>query len=86
MNRPIQAVALAGYKIRLTYADGVTGVLDLSDTIGKGIFGPLKEDALFKKVYIGDQGQIARSDEIEICPDAAYLEIAEQGSPSTVHA
>jgi hypothetical protein len=86
MSRPIQVVALTGYKIRVTYADGVTGVLDLSDTIGKGVFGPLKDEAFFKNVHVGDHGQIAWSDEIEICPDAAYLEIAEKDSPSTVHA
>ena len=35
MNRPIQVEALEGYKIRLSYADGKQGVLDLSDQVGK---------------------------------------------------
>ena len=86
MIRPAKVTALAGCKIRVTYSDGVTGVIDLSDTIGKGVFRPLKDEAFFKKVYIGDHGQIAWSDEIEICPDAAYLELTEKDSPRTVHA
>ena len=86
MIRPVKVMALPGYKIRVTYADGVTGVMDLSDVAGRGVFTPLKDEAFFKKVYVGDHGQIAWSDEIEICPDAAYLEVAEKNSPKAVHA
>ena len=75
MNRPIQVEALEGYKIRLSYADGKQGVLDLSDQVGKGVFAPLKDKKVFQKVHLGPYGQIAWSEEMEICPDAAYLEI-----------
>jgi hypothetical protein len=75
MIRPIKVTALPGYKIRVAYADGVTGVMDLSDVAGSGVFKPLKDKAFFKKVYLGDHGQIAWSNEIEICPDAAYWEL-----------
>jgi len=86
MIRPIKVTALPGYKVRVTYADGITGVLDLSDVAGSGVFKPLKDVAFFKKVYLGDHGQIAWSDEIEICPDAAYLEVTGKNSPEAVHA
>jgi hypothetical protein len=84
--RPVKATALPDYKIRVDYADGVSGVLDLSDSVGRGVFAPLKDEMFFKKVHIGNHGQIAWLDEIEICPDAAYLEITGKVSREAVHA
>ena len=84
--RPVNIKALPGYKIRVDYADGVTGVVDLSDSVGRGVFAPLLDEAFFKKVHVGDHGQIAWTDEIEICPDAAYLEITGKISREAVHA
>ena len=86
MIRPVKVMALPGYKIHVTYADGATGVIDLSDVAGVGVFGPLKDEAFFRKVYVGDHGQIAWSDEIEICPDAAYLEATGKNPSEAIHA
>ena len=72
MIRPVNITALPGYKIRVDYADGVTGIVDLSDSVGRGVFAPLQNEAFFKTVHVGDHGQIAWTDEIEICPDAVY--------------
>ena len=86
MIRPIKVVALPGHKIRLDYADGSSGVIDLSDSVGQGVFAPLADAAFFQKVHLGDHGQIVWTDEIEICPDAAYLEITGKLSSEAVHA
>ena len=51
-----------------------------------GVFAPLQDEEFFKKVHVGDHGQIAWTDEIEICPDAAYLEITGKISREAVHA
>jgi len=40
-----------------------------------GVFAPLRDEALFRNVQIGDRGQIAWSEDLDICPDSAYLEI-----------
>jgi len=84
--RPVKITALPGYKIRVDYADGVTGVVDLSDSVGRGVFAPLRDEVFFKTVHVGDHGQIAWTDEIEICPDAAYLEITGKIPREAVHA
>ena len=86
MIRPVNITALPGYKIRVDYADGVGGIVDLSDSVGRGVFAPLRDEAFFKQVHVGDHGQIAWTDEIEICPDAAYLEITGKISRETVQA
>ena len=76
MNRPNQVESLPGFRIRVTYPDGTKGIIDLSGDIGRGVFAPLADEAFFQTVHIGRYGQIAWSEDIEICPDAAYREIA----------
>jgi hypothetical protein len=75
MIRPTCVKALPGYRIHLTYADGVEGVIDLSSTVGQGVFAALADEAFFRTVHIGRYGQIAWSEDLEICPDSAYEEI-----------
>jgi hypothetical protein len=86
MVRPIKVTALSGHTLRVDYSDGVTGVIDLSDSIGQGVFAPLTDEAFFRKVHLGNHGQIAWTDELEICPDAAYLEITGKFPREVVHA
>ena len=86
MKRPIKVWALAGAKIGVLFADGAEGTIDMSGFVGRGVFAPLQDPQVFAQVYIGDHGQIAWSDEMEICPDAAYLEIIGQLTREPVHA
>lgn len=75
MFEPVEVKALPGYKLWVRYADGVAGEVDLSHLVGKGVFSLWKDYEAFEKVYIGEGGAIAWSDEIDICPDAVYMEI-----------
>ncbi len=86
MHRPSRVQALSNYSIRLIYPDGTAGVIDLSTDVGKGVFAPLIDEAFFRTVYLGEFGQIAWSEEIEICPDAAYREIVGQKVTEVAHA
>jgi hypothetical protein len=78
MFKPIQVKALPNYRLCVKYADGVEGELDLKHLVGKGVFVLWNDPAAFEKVYIGSDGQIAWSDTIDICPDAAYIKITGQ--------
>jgi hypothetical protein len=78
--RPVKIQPLPGYRLQITYPDGVEGVIDLSADIGRGVFTPLADEAFFRTVHIGQYGQIAWSEDIEICSDSAYEEIA--GKPA----
>jgi len=86
MNRPVEVEALDGGKIAVRFSDGTEGTIDMSGSIGRGIFAPLQDPGIFAQVYIGDHGQIAWSEEMEICPDGAYLEVAGQTSREPAHA
>jgi hypothetical protein len=70
-----QAEPLRGYKLRLGYADGITGVVDLSHLVGKGVFELWNDPEAFGKVAIGTAGELRWSDEVDLCADALYLEI-----------
>lgn len=86
MRRPITVEAMPKFRLRINYPDGVEGVIDLSREVGHGVFSQLADEAFFRTVHIGEFGQIAWSDEIEICPDAAYYEITRKPAPRIVHA
>jgi len=73
--KPTKVEALSGHRIRVKYPDGVEGVIDLSADVGRGVFSPLADEAFFRTVHIGEHGQIAWSEDIELCPDAAYEDI-----------
>ena len=86
MIRPTQVETLSGYRLRVTYSDGTQGVIDLSAEVGRGVFAPLSDEAFFRTVHVGRYGQIAWSEDIEICPDAAYQEIIRRAPAKATHA
>jgi hypothetical protein len=86
MNRPNKIEALSGFRIRVAYSDGTEGVIDLSADVGRGVFAPLADEEFFQTVHIGRFGQIAWSEDLEICPDAAYLEISGRTATEVAHA
>jgi len=75
MLKPVAVTALPEYMLRIEYSDGVTGEVDLSHLVGKGVFSAWKDPMAFKAVTIGDQGELMWSNDIDLCSDAIYLEI-----------
>jgi hypothetical protein len=75
MFKLIQAEPLPGYRLRLQYADGVAGVVDLSHLVGKGVFQLWNDPEAFGRVSIGTGGEVRWSDEVDLCADALYFEV-----------
>jgi hypothetical protein len=69
-----QARPLPGYKLELLFNDGVKGVVDLSDMIGKGVFARLADASAFGAVYL-DAGTVAWEGGLDLCPDSLYMEV-----------
>lgn len=86
MIRPINVEARPGYHIWVEYEDGVAGEIDLSDVAGRGVFAAWDEPGAFEKVYVSDHRSIAWSDDLEICPDAAYMKITGRSFEELVEA
>lgn len=72
--KAINVSVLPGYKLQVTFDDGVSGIINLKDFIGTGIFSALKDEDLFNKAYTTGYS-IAWSDELEIDAIAIYAEI-----------
>ena len=75
MLYPVEVKALGRYRIWLSYSDGVSGEIDLSDVAGKGIFKAWDDPGLFQKVHIAPHQAIAWTEDIELCPQSLYLEL-----------
>ncbi|MBI5243091.1 MAG: DUF2442 domain-containing protein [Elusimicrobia bacterium] len=72
--RKITAVSvLQGYRLEIAFDDGVTGMVDLSDLAGKGVFALWRDRHAFESVRIGSSGELVWGDQIDLCPDALYL-------------
>ena len=66
---------LQNYRLELTFDDGVRGVVDLSNLVGKGVFASWRDYHFFDQVRIGSSGELAWGDQIDLCPDALYLKV-----------
>jgi hypothetical protein len=86
MVRPVQVEPRPGFRLGLVFSDGVAGEIDLSRDVGRGVFAPLADPEFFARVRLGDDRRICWSDQIDICPDAAYLEIVGHRVPEAAHA
>lgn len=67
--------ALPGHRLFVRFADDVRGEVDLSHLVGQGVFEAWRDEAFFAQVHLGEHGQIAWSDQIDLCPDAIYMQI-----------
>ena len=78
MFKVIQVKALPDYQLWLKFEDGVQGKVDLSHLVGKGVFALWNDVQAFQDVYIGPYGELAWSDEIDLCLDALYMQVTGQ--------
>ena len=75
MYKIIEIRALEDYRLWLKYSDGTDGLVDLSHLAGKGVFAAWNDHAIFKKVSIGTSGELLWDNDLDLCPDALYLQL-----------
>ncbi len=74
--KPISVKAVEPYKIHLEYADGKSGIVDVSHLLTNPAFSEWKDYSFFEKVFIADNGRcVAWNELLELCPDSLYLEL-----------
>ena len=76
MNRIAQVTALPGYRLKVEFQDGISGVVDLSGDLDGEVFEPLRDEALFRQVRVDEYGAVVWPNGADLAPDALYLEIA----------
>jgi hypothetical protein len=79
MTQPCATVTAArvldGYRVEVTFSDGVRGVVDLADRIVArgGIFGPLENPQFFRQVRVDEElGTLVWPNGADVCPDLLY--------------
>ena len=75
MRKISKVKALQGYRLGLEFDDGVSGTVDLSYLVGKGVFALWRDRPTFEQVRIGSSGELVWGDQIDLCPDALYLKV-----------
>ena len=75
MRKISKVKILTGYSLDLTFDDGTSGTVDLSDLAGKGVFVLWRDRHVFENVQIGPSGELSWGDRIDLCPDSLYLQV-----------
>ena len=75
MIRPTVVEPREGFQIWIQFSDGTAGEVDLSHLAGRGVFVAWLESSNFENVRITPNGAVAWGEDIELCPDALYLQL-----------
>jgi Protein of unknown function (DUF2442) len=75
MRRITKVKVLPGYRLKLEFDDGVSGIVDLSEAVGKGVFGLWRDPLVFEQVRIGSSGELVWDEKVDLCPDSLYLKV-----------
>jgi len=70
---------LPGYRLDVSFADGLNGILDMSNDRFHGVLAALADEGYFALASIKD-GVVVWPNGIDIAPDAMYDEISRQRS------
>lgn len=70
-----KATALPDYKLALTFADGISGEIDMSGWKGVGVFELWNDEKEFQAFQITEDKKLQWSDDIDMDPDAFYLKL-----------
>jgi Protein of unknown function (DUF2442) len=79
--RVTEVEALSGFRLRVAFSDGLTGVVDISGLVHSpkaGVFAALSDPSLFAKVTLA-YGAVAWPGELDLAPDAMHDAIQEHG-------
>ena len=71
--------ALPGFRLRVAFADGLSGMVDMSGMVHSpkaGVFAVLADPSLFAQVRL-DYGAVAWPGELDLAPDAMHAAIRE---------
>jgi hypothetical protein len=75
----VAAEPLPGFQVRVTFDDGVEGVVDLSDLVGKGVFARWREhpSEFFQVSVDAEAGTLVWPGGLDVAPDRLYHDALE---------
>ena len=85
MDRVVEVVPLANYRLQVRFDDGLQGIVSLEDELYGPVFEPLRDPKFFAQVSIDEYGAICWPNGADLAPDALYddlLAAQTEASPS----
>lgn len=79
--RVASAEPLPGYRLKVTFVDGLAGEVHMADLLTSakaGVFAPLRDERQFRLVNV-HWGAVTWPGDLDLAPDAMYDEIKAQG-------
>ena len=76
MERVVSVKPLDRYRIDVEFADGLRGVVDLSERLFGPMFAPLKDPELFAQVRVDEFGAICWPNGADLAPDALHKSVS----------
>ena len=73
--------SLGGYRLRVRFADGLEGEVDMSEFVhapDAGVFAVLADPDIFAQVHV-ELGAVTWPGELDLAPDAMHDEIEKNG-------
>lgn len=70
-----EAQPLDHFRLQLRFDDGASGIADLSHLAGRGVFDSWRKPGVFEQVSITQAGALEWPGEVDLCPDALYLQV-----------
>jgi hypothetical protein len=69
----ITAKPLPGYRLELKFNNSESGVVDVSEFVGRGVFAVWEQLGVFERVAVTSEGAVEWPGNLDMCPDALYL-------------
>ena len=79
MYQIVHAEPLKDYRLKIRFSDGLEGVVDLSNLVGKGIFSSWKNPKKFAQVAVDPECHtVCWPGGLDLAPDALYEDVRKQ--------
>ena len=80
--RIVKLKVLPEYRLEVEFADGVHGIVDLSQDLWGPMFEPLKDPDYFAKAALDEDGAVCWPHGLDLAPDAMYEDLTRGSSPT----
>lgn len=71
----VEAHIIKRFKIHLLFENNVSGIVDLSDLAGRGVFKSWMQPGIFEQMELTTDGFLLWPGELDLCPDSLYLKL-----------
>jgi hypothetical protein len=73
--RVVRVTPLPQYRLRVEFADGVSGEGEIFPRMSGPVFEPLRDESVFRQVTIDEYGAVCWPNGPDLAPDAMYARI-----------